>query len=55
MAWCGRRKPEEFAAAVAVLAGDDAPRIVRLRDEFDPTARKWTVITEINPGGASWR
>jgi hypothetical protein len=36
-------KAEEFAAAVTSLAGGEAPRIARLRDEFDPAARKWTI------------
>jgi hypothetical protein len=38
-------KPEEFKAALRKLNVAEAPRIVLLRDEFDPEARKW-VITE---------
>lgn len=36
-------KADEFAAALALLTDGDAPRIVILRDEFDPTALKWTI------------
>jgi hypothetical protein len=36
-------KAEEFAAVLAVLAGGEAAHIVRLRDQFDPAARKWTI------------
>ena len=35
----------EFKTALKRLNVADAPRIVLLRDEFDPEARKW-VITE---------
>jgi hypothetical protein len=38
-------KAAEFKAALKSLNVADAPRIVLLRDDFDPEARKW-IITE---------
>ncbi|HSI14610.1 MAG TPA: hypothetical protein VK961_21340 [Chthoniobacter sp.] len=38
-------KATEFAAALQALNTAEAPRIVLLRDDFDPESRKW-LITE---------